>query len=293
MTERELNLKRNVVDYVIITLGSAVMAFSLVVFLIPNKVTAGGVSGMATILYHLFKIPAGISMLAMNVPLFLIGVKVFGKKFGAKTLWGVFTISFFTDGMDKYLGWGALTTDHILASLYGGVILGVGLGIIMRGRGTTGGSDIVARILHKYTNLSLGWSFIVIDTGVIIATGAIFQNVDLILFGLISLGISSKIVDVVTEGVASEKGVIIISEKWQAISQRILSEMNRGVTGLDSVGMFTNTEKKSLYCVISTRQVEQIRRIIKEEDTNAFVTVQNIAILQGEGFRARTTLMEE
>jgi uncharacterized membrane-anchored protein YitT (DUF2179 family) len=293
MTERELNLKRNVVDYVIITLGSAVMAFALVAFLIPNKVTAGGVSGIATILYHLFKIPAGASMLAMNVPLFLLGVKVFGKKFGAKTLWGIFTISFFTDGMDKYLGWGALTTDHILASLYGGVILGLGLGIIMRGRGTTGGSDIVARILHKHTNLSLGWSFMVIDTGVIIATGAIFQNVDLILFGLISLGVSSKVIDVITEGVASEKGLIIISEKWQTISQRILNEMNRGVTGLDSVGMFTNTEKKSLYCVISTRQVEQIRRIIKEEDTNAFVTVQNIAILQGEGFRARTTLMEE
>jgi uncharacterized membrane-anchored protein YitT (DUF2179 family) len=293
MSERDKIKKKNIFDYIMIIIGSLIMAIGLMLFLLPNKVSAGGVSGISTILYHLFNLPAGVTMLAMNIPLFIIGVRVFGRKFGAKTLWGIIWISLFSDFIDVVLKIPPFTTDPILATLYGGLLLGVGLGIIMKGRGTTGGSDIIARILNKYFHLSLGMSFMIIDTVIIISMGIIFKNIDLILFCLISLAISSKVVDMLVEGLTSERAITIISEKWEVISERIMDEVKRGVTGLDSVGMYSKKEKKTLYCVVATRQIEHIRRIVKREDPFAFVTITNVSIMQGEGFRERTTLNEE
>ena len=293
MSERDKIRKNNLFDYVMIMVGSLIMAIGLMLFLVPNKVSAGGVSGISTILYHMFNWPAGITMLALNIPLFLIGIKVFGRKFGMKTFWGIIWISLFSDLIDVILKLPPLTTDPILATIYGGLLLGGGLGIIMKGRGTTGGSDIIARILNKYFHLSLGISFMIIDTVIIITMGIIFKNVELILFCLISLAISSKVVDMFIEGLTSERAITIMSKNWEVIANQIMDEVNRGVTGLDSVGMHTNSEKKTLYCVVATRQIEHIRRIVKREDPFAFVTITNVSIMQGEGFRERTTLNEE
>ena len=293
MSERDKIRKNNLFDYVMIMVGSLIMAIGLMLFLVPNKVSAGGVSGISTILYHMFNWPAGITMLALNIPLFLIGIKVFGRKFGMKTFWGIIWISLFSDLIDVILKLPPLTTDPILATIYGGLLLGGGLGIIMKGRGTTGGSDIIARILNKYFHLSLGISFMIIDTVIIIAMGIIFKNVELILFCLITLAISSKVVDMFIEGLTSERAITIMSKNWEVIANQIMDEVNRGVTGLDSVGMHTNSEKKTLYCVVATRQIEHIRRIVKREDPFAFVTITNVSIMQGEGFRERTTLNEE
>lgn len=293
MPEKDKIRKKNFYDYLRIVLGSFIMAVSLMLFLIPNKVNSGGVSGIATILYHIFNWPAGVTMLIINIPLFIIGVKVFGKKFGFKTLWGIVWISLFSDALDKLLHVPPITQNPLLATIYGGILLGGGLGIIMKGRGTTGGSDIIARILNKYVHLSLGTSFMVIDTVIIIITGLVFKDVDLILYCLISLAVSSKVVDIIVEGVTSERALTIISEEWYEINRQIMENVNRGVTGFNSIGMYTNKEKKTLYCVISTRQIEQIRRIVKRVDPEAFVTITNVSILQGDGFRERTTLNEE
>ncbi len=293
MTERDKFRKKDLLDYGMIIVGSLIMAVGLMLFLIPNKVSAGGVSGISTILYHMFNWPAGITMLALNIPLFIIGVKIFGRKFGMKTLWGIIWISLFTDLLGVVLKLPPVTNDPLLATVYGGLLLGGGLGIIMKGRGTTGGSDIIARILNKYFHFSLGISFMIIDTVIIIAMGIIFKNVELILFCLIALAISSKVVDMFIEGLTSERAITIMSKNWEAIANRIMDEVNRGVTGLDSVGMHTNSEKKTLYCVVATRQIEHIRRIVKREDPFAFVTITNVSIMQGEGFRERTTLNEE
>lgn len=293
MTERDKIRKKNLFDYLMIMAGSLIMAAGLMLFLVPNKVSAGGVSGISTILYHVLDWPAGITMLAMNVPLFIIGVRVFGRKFGMKTLWGIIWISLFSDLIDVVLKLPPITNDPLLATVYGGLLLGGGLGIIMKGRGTTGGSDIIARILNKYFHFSLGMSFMIIDTVIIITMGIVFKNVDLILFCLISLAISSKVVDMIVEGLTSERAITIISDKWDIISSRIMDEVNRGVTGLESVGMYKQEEKKTLYCVVATRQIEHIRRIVKREDPFAFVTITNVSIMQGDGFRERTTLNEE
>lgn len=293
MTERDKIQKKNFIDYIMIMAGSLIMAAGLMLFLIPNKVSAGGVSGISTILYHIFNWPPGITMLALNIPLFIIGIRIFGKKFGMKTFWGIIWISLFTDLIGVVLKLSPVTHDPLLATVYGGLLLGGGLGIIMKGRGTTGGSDIVARILNKYFNFSLGTSFMIVDTVIIITMGLVFKNIDLILFCLISLAISSKVVDMFIEGLTSERAITIISEKWEIISHRIMNEVNRGVTGLSSVGMYAKKEKKTLYCVVATRQIEHIRRIVKREDPLAFVTIANVSIMQGEGFRERTTLNEE
>jgi uncharacterized membrane-anchored protein YitT (DUF2179 family) len=293
MTERDKIRKKNIFDYLMIMAGSLIMAASLMLFLVPNKVSAGGVSGISTILYHMFNWPAGVTMLAMNIPLFILGVRIFGKKFGMKTLWGIIWISLFSDLIDVVLKLPPVTEDPILATVYGGLLLGGGLGIIIKGRGTTGGSDIIARILNKYFHFSLGMSFMIIDTIIIITMGIVFKNIDLILFCLISLAISSKVVDMIVEGLTSERAITIISDKWEVISRRIMDEVNRGVTGLDSVGMYTEKQKKTLYCVVATRQIEHIRRIVKREDPFAFVTIANVSIMQGDGFRERTTLNEE
>ena len=280
-------------DFILIMIGALLLSIALMVFLIPNKINAGGVSGIATVLYHLFNFPAGITMLILNIPLFLIGIKIFGKKFGIKTIWGIIWVSFFCDFIDKILKINPITDDRFLATIYGGLLMGIGLGIIFRGRGTTGGSDIVARIMNKYLKISLGWSFMFIDTFIIIVSGIAFGNIDLILFCLIALGITSKVTDTIIEGVVSEKGIFIISKKWELISKRIMIETKRGVTGLDSTGLYTNSKKKTLYCVVSRRQVENVRRIAKEEDRKAFITIQNISILQGEGFRSQTAILDE
>ncbi|MDZ7822397.1 MAG: YitT family protein [Candidatus Marinimicrobia bacterium] len=293
MTETERIKYRNTLDYIKIVIGALIMASGLMFFLIPNKVSAGGVSGIATILYHVFQWPAGVTMLAMNIPLFILGVKVFGRKFGIKTLWGIIWISVFTDLIDVIFELPPATEDPILATVYGGVLLGVGLGVIMKGRGTTGGSDILARIINKYFHFSLGHSFILVDTGIIIIMGVVFRNIDLILFCMISLVISSKVVDMLIEGITSEKAITIISGKWEMIARRIMEEVKRGVTSMGSVGLYTDKEKKTLYCVVSNRQIEHVRRIVKQEDAKAFVTVSNVSILQGEGFREQTTLNEE
>ncbi|MFO7840935.1 MAG: YitT family protein [Fidelibacterota bacterium] len=293
MTELERIKYKNIIDFIKIIAGALIMACALMFFLIPNKVSAGGVSGISTILYHIFKWPAGITMLAMNIPLFILGVKIFGRKFGIKTLWGIIWISVFTDLIDVVFNFPPATHDPILATVYGGALLGVGLGLIMKGRGTTGGSDILARIVNKYFHFSLGNSFILVDTGIIIIMGIVFQNIDLILFCLISLVVSSKIVDMIIEGITSEKAITIISSEWEMIARRIMHEAKRGVTSMGSVGLYTNKEKRTLYCVVSNRQIEHVRRIVKQEDPNAFVTVGNVSIMQGEGFREQTTLNED
>ncbi|MDD5709362.1 MAG: YitT family protein [Candidatus Marinimicrobia bacterium] len=293
MSERDNIKRKNVMDYITIVLGSLIMASALMFFLIPNKISAGGISGISTIFYHIFGWKAGISMLAMNIPLFIIGIRIFGKKFGLKTLWGIFWISIFTDLIDVVIDIPPATHEPMLAAIYGGLLLGIGLGIIMKGRGTTGGSDIIARVMNKYLHISLGNSFIVIDTVIIISVGIVFGNVDLILFCLISLVISSKIVDIIIEGNPSEKAITIISMNGEQIAGRIINEVKRGVTANISRGLYTNREKMTLYCVVATRQIEQIRRIVKQEDPSAFVTVTNVSIMQGEGFRAQTTLNED
>ena len=185
-------------------------------------------SGLGIVLYHLFGIPVGVSMLIFNVPLFFLGLKTLGKTFGPRTLLSIVTLSLWTDLFEMVLHFKAASTDPLLASLFGGILLGLGLGIVFRSQGTTGGSDILGRIINQLSNISTGMGIMIVDFFVISFAGIVFRNVNLALYGFISLYVSSRVIDLVLEGIDYAKSVYIISEKQEEIIEFITQRMNRG-----------------------------------------------------------------
>lgn len=270
-------------DLVGITIGSFITALGLVAFLIPNKIAAGGVSGLATILYYLFKFPVGITMFIINIPLLLLCVKELGMKFGVKSLYGTFVISFFVEFLAAFIiqPW---TTDSLLAAVYGGVVCGLGLGIVFRSKGTTGGTDLAAALINKFAKISLGYSLLTIDAMVIILAGIVF-NVEQALYALVAVFVTSKMIDVVQEGVSYAKAALIISEEYEMISRELLARMNRGVTSFQSKGVYTEKEREVLLCVVAQSEVSTLKSIVYSIDPKAFVIVSNVHEVLGEGFK--------
>lgn len=280
-------IKEFALDYFFILVGCALMALSLVLFLSPNKIAAGGVSGLSIVLHYLFKIPIGITMLVFNVPLFVLGVHKLGKRFGVKTIFGMCSFSFFTDFFDVVLKIKPFTNDMVLASIYGGILLGIGLGIVFRRKGSTGGSDIIAQIFSHHNIMSAGNTFMMIDFFVISIAGLVFQGIEYSLWGFIALYISSKIVDVLIEGLGYAKASYIISDKADEIKDTIIKEMNRGVTILKGEGPYTKTEKKIILCIVTRREISKLSRLAKEIDPSAFMIISDVYEVLGKGFKRR------
>ncbi len=269
-------------EYLWVTAGSFVVAAGLVFFLIPHKIAAGGVSGMAIIIYHLVGLPVGLTMLALNVPLFLIAIRKIGLNFGIKTLWGTITLSFFTDILNLRLD--KLTNDPLLASIYGGILVGVGLGIVFRARATTGGSDLAAQLLYRRIKGSTGQALLAIDGSVIIIAGIVF-NIELALYGLIGLMVSSRLIDVIQEGLGYEKAALIISSRNDEISREILTGLSRGVTALKGTGLYTGQSRNVLLTVVSRSEVTSLKKMVSRIDPHAFVIITNVQEALGEGFK--------
>lgn len=266
------------------TVGSFLTALGLVAFLIPNKIAAGGVSGLATVLFYVFGFPVGVSMFVINLPLLILCVKELGMRFGAKSLYGTFVISFFIDFLAVYIRepW---TTNPLLASIYGGVVCGLGMGIVFRAKGTTGGTDLAAALINKFLGVSLGYSLLSIDGLVIILAGVVF-NIEAALYALVSVFVTSKMIDLVQEGVGYAKAALIISERHQEISSELLSRMSRGVTAIQSRGGYTSQERDVLLCVVSQSEVSTLKSIVYHVDPKAFVIVSNVNEVLGEGFKS-------
>ncbi len=275
-------------DILYISLGIIISSAAYAFFIVPAKLIPGGVSGIAIILHHLFKTPFGIVMLALNIPLLIIGMKLFGKTFGARTIIATIFISLITDGFTYFLK--PLIFDSgnlLLSSVYGGALLGIGLGLVFKGKGSTGGSDILGRIISNYFPISIGYSIMIVDTVIIIGSSLIFRNYELILFSFITLFLSSKAIDMLLEGRDYARGVYIFTIKPDIISREIIKAMNRGVTGFKGVGMFTETEKTVLYIVVSRREITRLTTIVENIDESAFMVVQNVHEVLGKGFPRR------
>ncbi len=270
-------------DLLGVTAGSFITALGLAAFLIPNKIAAGGVSGLATVLYYVFQFPVGITMFVINVPLLLLCTKELGMKFGAKSLYGTFVISFFVDFLGVYIAqpW---TKDPLLASVYGGVVSGLGLGIVFRSKGTTGGTDLAAALIHKFVKISLGYSLFVIDAMVIILAGIVF-NIEQALYALVAVFVTSKMIDVVQEGVSYARAALIISDKYEQIGRELLQRMDRGVTALQGRGAYTSREREVLLCVVAQSEVTTLKSIVYRIDPKAFIIVANVNEVLGEGFK--------
>lgn len=261
--------------------GTLIMAVSFTMFLIPNKLAAGGISGLGVILYHLYQFPVSMTVFVGNVPLFILAWIVLGWKFVAHSLIGTILLPLM---LELTASLPVATTDLLLASVFGGIGSGLGLGLVFRSQGSTGGTAIVAQLINHFTGLSSGESIIGADLAIIIAAGFIFSP-EVAMFALLSLYVSSKVIDFVQEGFSFSKAALIISaEKSDIISQGILDELGRGATLLEGRGAYSGEGKEIILCVVSQAQVSRLKKIVQEADPEAFVIVSNVGEVLGEGF---------
>lgn len=273
--------KQFILDYLGITTGSALTAIGLTIFLIPNKIAAGGISGLATIIYHLFDLPVGMMFLLLNIPLFIAGVKILGLSFGARTIYGMISLAVFIDIFQPIVP--VITHDLLLATIYGGVLGGIGLGLVFLAKGTTGGTDMIARLINHYTGFSVGQGLLIAD-GFVVFLAGVFFNPEVALYAALTIFINSKTIDLVQEGIDFKKAAFIISKASTEIKNGITSDLDRGVTVLKGYGGYTGEDKEVLFCVITRSEVSRLKRLVYSVDREAFVIITNVHEVLGEGF---------
>lgn len=303
--------KRNYLDFIFIALGAAIMSIGIGVFLVDAKVVPGGASGLAMAIYYLSgnTIPIGITIWVINVPLFVWGFKTLGKRFGQRTFYGFtlnsFMIDFFRGDVPGF-SWIRLQDSQAIQDLYrhdflfmiliGAVLIGLGLGIIFKFNGTTGGSDIVAAIMQKKYGMKPGHSILLINIIVISLAGIVIEYMNLspdkpalslTLYALFLLFVSSKIIDIVIDGFDYARAALIMSDKYQEIGDAINKELNRGVTAIKTRSIYRNTNQEMLYTVVTLKELSSLISLVKNIDPKAFIIINNVHEVLGEGFRNR------
>jgi uncharacterized membrane-anchored protein YitT (DUF2179 family) len=270
-----------VMDYLLIIMGSITVALTFRLFLFPNEIASGGVSGISTIFGHVFGIEPAITQWVFNIPLFIAGVALLGRQFGVKTLVGTLFLPFVV-----YLSrdMEPLTQDPFLAALFGGVGVGIGLGLVFRGKASTGGTDLAAQIMHKYLGITLGVSVLLID-GLVVLSSVIAFNIELALYALISLYVTGKTIDLVQVGLSYAKVALIISNEPEKLRHALLNDLDRGVTKLSGTGGYTEDERPVLMCVVNQTEVTKLKEIVRLNDPLAFVIVTDTNEVLGEGFK--------
>jgi uncharacterized membrane-anchored protein YitT (DUF2179 family) len=277
-------------DYVLIVLGALIQAVALRLFLIPAELASGGVSGISQLLNHFTGWPIGIMVLVGNIPLFMLGWKFLGgRRFALRTATAIVSYSLAVDLLllFPFFPKNGLTDDIVLNALYGAVVSGVGYGLVYRARGTSGGSDVLARILNHWRGVPMTQSYLMVDSTVILAAGFIF-GWDKALYAIITLYVSGLVAETVLEGGGTVRTAMIVTSKPQEIADEILVELERGVTVLSGTGAYTGEERPVLYCVVSRAEIAQIKAIVHEADPKAFMVVGVAHEALGEGFRPLT-----
>ncbi len=303
------NYLRNIIQFTGIIAGSILFAMAYSWFLIPYKIAPGGIGGLSQIFFHFFKIPVGVTMIMFNIPLFILSFIFLGKRFGMRSLYGMFAVSIMTDllSLKNLYKFGLITDiskytfidkgktiiamlppqDIYLSAIAGSVLLGLGLGIIFRFRGSTGGTDIPVAFLKQKTGVSIGMGYWIIETLIILTVGIVFADLKLIIWGYVNLFITSKITNLASEGLPYVKGVYIISEYVDEIKEEIYDKIRRGVTFIKAEGGYTGNSFNMLFCAMNRRQVAILRDIVKDIDPKAFVLLTDVSDVMGYGFRSR------
>ncbi|MBM3313920.1 YitT family protein [candidate division WOR-3 bacterium] len=279
---------REAAQYLHIIIGSAVMALAYSLFLIPHHIVPGGAGGVAMILNYFFATPVGLVILVINLPLFVLGIRVIGRAYGVKSILGVALSSLMIDGFTYVLHLGPATDNKILACIFGGILLGAGLGLVFRGGGSTGGSDIAGQVLHRYTSLSTGTAILVVDFIVITAAGLAFGQFELALYGYLNLYLQTRAIDLVLEGLSYTRALFIVTNSADQVARAITSAMNRGATVLNATGAYSRERKDMVFSVMAKREVSRAREIVRGIDPGAFVIITDVYEVLGEGFRPRT-----
>lgn len=274
-------------DFSLIVFGTLVQAVALRIFFVPASLASGGVSGISQLINYFTGWPIGMMVFIGNIPLFLLGWRFLGgRSFALRTAFAIATYSFFADALLwlPFFPQNGITDDIVLNSLYGAVVAGFGYGLVYRGRGTSGGSDILARILNHYRGVSMTQSYLMTDTVVIVGAGFIFGWKEA-LYAVITLYVSGLVVDTTMEGGGTVRTALIITSQADAVAGKILQEMERGVTRLNATGAYTGEQRTVLYCVVSRSEVQLLKDIVHEADDRAFMVVGAAHEALGEGFQ--------
>jgi len=271
-------------DYAFIVVGAVLQALSMVLFLVPGHLAAGGVSGAAQIINRFTGWPIGVMIILGNLPLFLLGWRFLGgRRFMIRTVVAVVIYAGLLDLLARLLPAG-LSHDPVLNALYGGVVGGVGLGLVFRGQGTSGGTDILARLLVMWRGVSLSQSYLLTDAAIVLLAGLTFSW-DLALYALVALYVSGLAAELVTEGSAVVRTATIISSEADAVAAAIMRELQRGVTMWPGTGMYSGQPRRILFCAVSRAEITQLKAIIHECDPAAFVVIGQAHEALGEGFK--------
>ena len=282
-TKKLLKVKEFLIDMIYLTLGCAIMAIGTAVFLLPNQLSTGGFTGIATIFYYLFRFQMGTVILALNIPFFILAFFKIGKKLVIKSIIGTSLLSFFIDLFEKIP---ILTSDRLLACIYGGIFIGFGLALVLKANASTGGTDLITYIARAYKPYMKTSSIIVVVDVIIIGLNVIFfKKVEIGLYSAISIYLMGKMIDIVFEGINFTKMVYIISQKHEKIAKEIDNQLQRGSTGIYAKGMYTNTNKIMLMCVGSRNEVARMKQIATQIDSKAFIIISNARETWGKGFK--------
>ena len=272
-------------DFLFIILGSFSYALAWQGFLIPNQLTTGAVTGLASIIYYAFGTPpVDVTYAVANVILLIFALKILGLKFCIRTIFGVFFCWLFLHVLPLWIPNGLVQGDTFMASVIGGILCGIGLGVVFTSNGSTGGTDIIAAMVNKYRNVSFGKMLLYIDIIIISSSYLVFHDVQRVIYGYIIMFITTTVCDMIINGIRASVQLLIFSDKWEDIAESISNELQRGVTVLDGMGWYTKKPKKVLVVVAKRTQITQIERLIKNIDNNAFISQSAVSAVYGQGF---------
>lgn len=278
-----ISVKKWVKDFLLIIIGCMIMAIGTSLFLLPNQLSSGGFSGLATIIYYLFGFPLGTTMLILNIPLFVMAFIRVGKETTIKGIIGTAVLAFFIDLFDNIE---PLTSDRVLACIYGGICIGIGTAIILKAHASTGGTDMLSYIIRSYRpNFRTGSLIVIVDIIIVLLNVIFFKKVEIGLYSAIAIYIMGKMIDIVFEGIYFTKNMFIVSNKYEEIAKEVGEKLDRGSTGIYAKGMYENEEKMMLWCVASRNEVARIKEIAKKIDSSAFIVISNAREAWGKGFR--------
>lgn len=273
----------NFKKYGLVLLGAAVMAVSLDVFLVPAQIAPGGVSGLATVLGYFADLPVGLMILLINIPIFIWGLLEFDLKFMLSSMLGTFALSGFTELFASFMT--PITDNEILLSVFGGALMGLGMGIVLLSGATTGGTDIVAKILkRKFPYFSIGVFILIIDAAVVLLATVVSGRWETMLYSGVALYVSIKVVDGMVDGVNFAKMALIISDYPEKVNAAITEHIQRGTTDLLGYSNYTKRNKNVIMCVVRRTEIVKLKEIVKEIDKNSFVIVADVREVHGKGF---------
>lgn len=283
MTRNQLLLKKIIIEGLYIILGCSLMAAGTSFFLLPNQLSSGGFAGISTIIYYLFDLPLGTTMLILNIPLIILTIIRVGKETAIKGIFGTIVLSTLIDIFEKF---NPLTEDRLLACIYGGILIGLGTAIVLKANASTGGTDLLSYIIRSFKpHYRASNLIVIIDIAIVLLNVIFFKEIEVGLYSAIAIYLSGKMIDIVFEGIYFTKTMFIVSNKYKEISQIIGEKLDRGSTAIYAKGMYTRERKMILWCVASRGEIAKIKQIAEEIDPRAFIVISSAREAWGKGFK--------